>query len=247
MPFVDFQDGEGSNVCLYRRREHIDTNRRETEISSLGVSNPVCRLRSRIQNIQVVEMTDFNFPVDMAPTFFEGTTSTPGNNLLDVYLAKDDLSETLNFTVTMPHGKTYADVNVLGTDLDTLITAAMDAQSHLYFNTGNGVDITVVTQSFNFEGFGDVDGNSPEKDAGLYDISAAEGLTKLHMQFLFGTGPSRGASCELVLGFDIGVDTRIITVYTPPRRIVRSRPGAEELPCGAAAARAVRRYVPAGD
>lgn len=114
---------------------------------------------SNIQNVIALELTGYNFPSQIAPTFIAATANAPGNNIIDFQIYRSPFPRDL-ISVSMPEKK-YTYENLLNTTesyisaLQRVIQAAFDADATwgglltvtVYRNTDNKTEINVYSTS----------------------------------------------------------------------------------------------------
>jgi hypothetical protein len=202
MPLLD------TDRPLYLRRERVfvDSHARDEARSrdEFTVSVPLPRA---VENVQAIELVDYNVPRDIAPTFVASRPGVPGNNLLDVQMERAGTGHTLEFTVELDTDTRYSSYEALVESVADQISDAMDAQGDAYFATSNDV---VVKRADNVA---EVTTGAEMGFVHIY-IEHETAPEQLNLRFLFGSGPSRGKGPELVLGFDEGEDTLVVDAGT---------------------------------
>ena len=198
-----------------RERHYVDNNERlQGSASSFDI---ITGLNKHYQNVESIEVTNYNIPDDMATSFYEATPNSPGNNLLDIRVQTPNNSDSLEFTVTIPTDRRWTtpsnyipEGQIVEAYFKTLLDDTMDAQGDAYFNTGNNIEWVVSMVSFQeyyqivFE---------------LKDTTNPGTPVAQHAFFLFGSGPNAGNSCERFMGFIEGEDTKVYTSsyqWAPP-------------------------------
>lgn len=190
MPLIGFEQ----SVYIRRDIELIDSDKRD--INSKSVFDIIHRTRRSYQNIQSIEVTNFNISPGVSHTFYASTTTSPGNNLIDVYMHLPPNSS-LEFTATIDPSIIFTTPSQLATYLETLLDDTMDAQATFPYLTSNSVNFQVFSIGQNF-------GNDFIYHLEVY---AVQTLTVFETRFLFGSGPSKGNDAARPLGFDEGIDT----------------------------------------
>lgn len=210
-------DFDREQAYLRRERYYISsTGPRTTDVDG-NRFHVIQELPKRVQYIQALEVTDFNVPKGITPTFFEKTSFSRGNNLLDVWIAQDDgaggyqnertftveLTPDVEYSPTNPATATPEMTNMLKAKLDAGLAALADPN---YASVVFTVDLFVTFLAPASAVFENIARIAVTAD---YNPSAPP---TLYVRFLFGTGPSAGNAPERVLGFEQGKDT----VLWPP-------------------------------
>lgn len=202
MPLIDL------DRPLYIRRDRFYVDNQDRTVNSKDPFDIEIDLDKRYENVQSIEITDYNIPQDISPSFIAPTTTTNGNNIIDVRMTYTLGPQTLEFTVVMDATIKYDTFTDLLTAIETALNTEMDAQGDPLFNTGNiqwdvepAVNATygVATPRFDLVG---------ALNSQIYGF------------FLFGTGPNRGNAPERLLGYDEGVDTIVIDQFPPPYQTI---------------------------
>jgi hypothetical protein len=189
-----------------RERVFVDSQQRDRDLSR-DEFDIVFRLPRRLQNVQAVEVVDYNVPSDIAPTFFADAPGLPGNNMLDVEMERVSTGDTLAFTVELDTEVFYATYGDMVEGVRAQIEAAMDVQGDAFFATGN--DLLVKAEA----NVAEVLDGAEQGLTNFYlqhDVAAPATPEEARLRFLFGTGPNRGRSPARVLGFDEGADTVVV-------------------------------------
>lgn len=199
MPLLDLD----RDLYVRRDRSYIDS--RERNKNSKSSFDIVVDLERLYQNVESIEATDYSIPTDMATTFYTKTSTSPGNNLLDIRVQNVANTQSLEFSVEFPTNIRYtlsaADRTAFENNMEALVDAAMDAEGHAFFNTGAGANFQAnISSVYNY-------GNVVYFFNGTL-VAPAVGTT--YTYFLFGSGPNRGNSLERILGFDELIDTKIL-------------------------------------
>lgn len=194
MPLFEFP----SLSYLRRERFYVDSfnplNR--TNGSRFDIIAPLPR---RMQYIQGIEVSDVNLPNSLAPTFYAETVSSPGNNFLDLTLAKYEYSEPVvgalvaqeNFTIEFEEvGQRFGGEGELALLLQTKLNAAFAASS-------NPEMVNAVSS---------VDADAPNLFISI-DFTGETTTRIAAIAFLFGTGPNKDKSAWKLFGFSEGIDT----------------------------------------
>ena len=109
-------------------------------------------LGKHFQNVESIEMTNYNFPNDAGVTYHAKTVSAPGNNLLDVKMVDPDgVEDDLEFTVVLPVDILYTSIQQHSNIVRELLQTTMDEQGDSYFNSANDV-FWIVIFNENFRG-----------------------------------------------------------------------------------------------
>lgn len=189
------QDFEGPQF-LRCERLFVNTENKDP-IRSRSNFDMVFELSEVFEKVQAVELVSWTVPYDMSPTIYEATTSLPANNLLDVRLS-DPPGNThiLEFTVELqPLG--YASVEALGQSIGDQITFRLRELADPFYD----VDVNFCTVTY-----------SVTRGKLSFAASVGDPAVAVDMRFMFGTGPSAGATPARALGMTDGVDTLIATV-----------------------------------
>lgn len=205
-------------VYLRRYRHFVDNKTGLVRQETKGPYDIATELPRRIQNVQSIEVTNYNLPFSIAPTFYPATRSAPGNNKIDVRLEPTGDPQSLlppapvlEYTVTLPTDEVYTEAAQLEEMLQRELQEQMEAQGDPYYNSANGVNWEVIF------------GNAEELDATdrllgviefgvLVDDGGGVGPNRATVAttFLFGTGRNSANSAFRQLGFD-QLDTRIFS------------------------------------
>ncbi len=198
MPLLDI------NRPLYVRRErfYVDSIRRNLDLSRTQF-DIVMDLPKRYQNVESLEVTNYNMPTDMAATFFfENSDSEPGNNLLDISLVNDAATQSLDFTVTLEAPMAYETKEAMASAVETQIQTQMDALADPYFVS------PAVTWRVELTG--------TNRDIMNFVVDTTYPATTIFASFLFGTGPNQDRSPAEVFGFNPGEDTSVVSAWSGP-------------------------------
>jgi hypothetical protein len=194
---MPLQTPKGPN---YVKINTIYVNSEDRETGSVGPYDYVIRLTNEIQYVIGMELTSYNLPSSLAPTFVAAGSGFDGTNKLDFALSNGVI--TTVFSTEWPEKNyTYQNLNApylsyLDT-LASLLDKAIDSDPDF----GNG--------GAN-ETFFDVD---PDPEERTVVVARGTGVTGL--QFLFGTGPNAKDSAQLAMGF-ANADTPIALTTTSP-------------------------------
>lgn len=160
-----------------------------------------------MQYIQGIEASDFNMPLSLAPTFYEETTFSPGNNFIDFTLVKyeyDPINVVVGpevsretFTIEFDVNERVASKTELFNLLRNKMNAAFVASSNPEMNNA-----VATVQPF----FGDLPDGIPTTVQIRVTFTAEANRTGAYI-FLFGSGPNANRSAWKVFGFAEGVDT----------------------------------------
>ena len=202
MPLIDL------DRPLYIRRDRFYVDSEARTANSRDLFDIEIDLDKRYENVQSVEVSDYNFTRDISPVFIAKTQTANGNNLLDVRMINTLGPETIEFTVVFDPERRYTDENDLTTDVLTQLNDQMDAQGDPFFNTANN-----VTWSYNTAAVGGFGPGALFISMKL-QITGAVGADTQGF-FLFGSGPSRGNTPARIFGFD-EEDTIVLTSLPPP-------------------------------
>lgn len=200
MPLLDLTP----STYIERSREYVDSDEREED--SASEFDIVHRLSKRYQYVQSIEVTDFNFPTNISPTFIARQGVIPGNNLLDVRMESQVGPDVLEFTVILEAGRYFTTVSELGTYIIDQLNATMDAQGDPFFSTTAATPVIWVL------------GNTSvtNEDTLAFDVErGASVLGEVYSYFLFGTGQNKRDAPARVIGFDEGRDTVVLGVFPP--------------------------------
>lgn len=188
---------------LYVRRErmYVDNIARNL-LDSRNQFDIVMDCPKRYQNIQSIEVVNYNIPVDMAATFYLKSGTQNGNNLLDIELINDAGTQTLAFTVDITAPVSYEDKGTMATDIQTQIQDQMDALLDPYFTSPQVTWLVELT--------------GPSNDIMKFTVNTTYPATTIFATFLFGTGPNKNDSPAQVFGFVPGQDTTTMASWTGP-------------------------------
>ena len=193
MPLLDLD----RPLYVRRDRHYVDSDQRSP--ASRDEFDIITTLPKRFENVQSIEVVNYNIPADIGVTFFAKTNSSRGNNLLDVRLTTDAVAppvpfREIYFTVVIPAPVSIKTTSELRSFIEDVFTEQLDAQGDPYFNTANG---------FFFEFY-------DAYSTGVFEYTCRNSLRgdeTQPMYFLFGTGPNKENGPARILGFDEGTDT----------------------------------------
>ena len=195
----------------YIRRERFFVNSTAGDVERVESRYDVVkRLPKRVYYVQAVELADFNIPQSISPTFFAPTTTTRGNNKLDVWIGNESggvITDSTTFTAEFTTGVDYS------TDqpgMKAMIEAALDsAVAALGHPTFTNVEFTLT---YHYSYFGPATASSISLGqrctiSAVYNPATGD---TIRVRLLFASGPNAGNSCERVLGFQPLRDTELI-------------------------------------
>lgn len=196
---MPLQTVPSSAQYLHRRRVFVDPYIDRQNVAADGdISEITVKVDNHPQFVQSIELTNYNFPLDMAPTFINEDGDFAGSNYLDIRLQDYPAAvQTLEFTAVLPTYR-FTSIQALKDYLPDFLDELMDAQSHAYFNTGNGDAFTVVdNQEFL---------NSGNTGAIIIKNERSSVANSNSLYYLFGTGANAANSPKNQLGFPDGGD-----------------------------------------
>ena len=177
---------------VQRRRMFIDSDLRENRETSQRY-DMVWRTRQSTWDIESMELTDYNFPLNLAPTFINQQGSLPGNNILNVRMEDYPVpTNTLSFQVRFPERK-FDTREAFAYYVRDVLESVMDDQGDPHFN------------SVNTTWFYDV--NAPFRDTGgngavVFYAQQLLAPDSIAVYFDFLTGPGDFNSAYEVFGYD---------------------------------------------
>ena len=197
MPLVDLTP----STYIRRDREYIDSDQREE--NSEGEYDIVYRLSRRYQYVESIEVTDFNIPTNLSPTFIARDGVIPGNNLLDVRMESQVGPQVIEFTVELESGRYFNNTTDLANYVVDQINTTMDAQGDPFFSTTAVPPVEWIVDS------------SPGAVAGVLRFAVTRGGVQgdVYSYFMFGTGDNKNDSPARVLGFEALKDTIVIATF----------------------------------
>lgn len=205
MTFITFPH---QNKYIRRERFFVNSTAGDVEIVESRY-DVVKRLPKRVYYVQAVELADFNIPQSISPTFFAPTTTTRGNNKLDVWIGNESagvITDSTTFTAELTTGIDY------GTDttaMKAMVEAALDsAVAALGHPTFTNVEFT-LTYSATYFGPATASTLSIGTRCTVSAVYNPPTGDTIRVRFLFGSGPNSGNSCERVLGFQPLRDTEL--------------------------------------
>lgn len=164
----------------------------DKEPGSLSEYDYVINLADEIQYVVAMEVTGYNFPSEIAPTFVNASDRSPGNNAIDFTLTNGIITTT--FTTVFPQ-KSYTYENVSVPYLSYIRTLQQLLNETIYtdpdFGNGGANQATFTVTSDPFE----------------KTKLSVSGTGVTGFSFLFGTGANATNSAAEPMGFTPGVDT----------------------------------------
>lgn len=168
--------------------------------NSRGIYDYFIKLDREIQYVIGMEVTGYNFPTELAPTFVGGTVTSPGTNKLDFEISNGVVTTVFSATwpekqysyqnITVPY---LSYVNVLQQILNQTI------QPDATFGTGAPNEAFFFTET------------TPDENTRV----TVTGTGVTGFRFLFDSGPNQRDSSHLAMGFN-KVDTALaLTVQSP--------------------------------
>lgn len=192
-----------AEVYIKRERVFVDPEGRD-RTRSKSQSSFVFPLNNLYEEVQGIELVEFNVTGSILRTFYATEGSHMGNNKVDIYMEDTATgTNTLSFTLEMPSA-TYDTTAELAAALQTQLNAQMDAQGDAFHNTSNDVEWTVTVSATE-----NVLGATNVLIFTVEDNSVADSI---EANFLFGTGANKREAAWKVLGFSEGVDTAVFSL-----------------------------------
>ena len=182
---------------IQRRRFFVDSDIRVNTETSERYDITV-RPNINALNVESLELVNYNFSAELAPTFIGQQGNLNGNNYLDVRMVDHPAAaNTLSFSVALPEVK-YQTADAFGQAMVDILEAAMDEQNDVFFNTGTTSFSYADNQPF-LQGTG---GNGA-----LIIYAERGGANTVQLYFDFATGANNANSAHAVFGYpkvDVG-------------------------------------------
>jgi len=195
---MPLQNAIGPNK--YVKVNKIFVNSEDRETGSAGPYDYVIKLKDDIQYVVGLELTAYNFPNEIAPTFVAAGTGFDGTNKLDFNLTNG--ITTTEFTVTWPE-KSYTYQNVTVPYLSYVRTLQQLLNEVIFsdatFGNGGPNEATFLV---------DVD---PEERT----VVTVSGTGVTGFQFLFASGANKDDSAHTAMGFTNADTASALTVTSP--------------------------------
>lgn len=215
MPLLDFD----RELYVKRSRHYVDNEERTSD--SKTPFDIVTDLNKQIDNIESIEVVNHNIPLSLNPSFIPKTSTTRGNNLLDIRLEDVGGGNRIEFTVEINAPYVIESFSDFSTYMSTLISDTMDAQGDPMWSTTAPLPDTITKVEFTY-------GTSNAPNYIFTSLAIERFFTNqtVQGQYLFGSGPNKGNGPERVFGFPECVDTNIYASGALPG----GGPGQEYLP-----------------
>jgi len=194
---------------IRRVRVFVDSDQRDTNLSK-SPFDFVYDLGTEYEKVASIELVDFNVRRDISQTFYTKTSTTNGNNFIDVQMRNlGSGAQTLEFTVEIPP-RNYTSGEELAADLTVLFNDAMNATADPFFSSVGTSPHTWTVSIGSFNGFLSV--LNTDKTSRFYFVATVAVATppgdyEQSIKFLFGSGPNKEHSAHHTLGF-VKADTQ---------------------------------------